>query len=98
MQGFWTRIRHRQKCRVLSFHGRFYNWGLSAANQERSRHQVTKNGFQKVYILCLEGAKVKKYAIPGKGDEFCFSVSFFSDNFATPLKEITLKPDRDYGR
>jgi hypothetical protein len=30
-------------------------------------------------------------AIPTSGNEFCFSVSFFRVNFATPLIEITLK-------
>jgi hypothetical protein len=37
------------------------------------------------------GAKINYYAIQARGDEFCFSVSFFRGNFAAPLQEITLK-------
>jgi hypothetical protein len=46
----------------------------------------------------LLSAKIKYYAIPARCSEFCFSVSFFSGNFATHLMEITQKVYADYGR
>jgi hypothetical protein len=54
--------------------------------------------FNRYEFFRLSGAKINFYANPDGGENFCFSVSFFRSNFATPLKEITQKQDRDYGR
>jgi hypothetical protein len=54
------------------------------------QQQMVFNGYM---IFRFMVAKLKYYAVPAEGIEFCFSVSFFSDNFATPLNELTQKWD-----